>query len=1509
MSDEETDPLGGSRGPHLDAHMDDILERLWPDEKENGRILTAFKEIQKKVKEVEPSAVCIPFGGRCNGFPTRDSDLDVQVVFKGRGRAGGKGGWVDGEEEAAPQYFDGDDSEWREIAQSFAEELKSKFSIRKAKVFTQDTKNVVGVRVSFISSDLSGVMADVTCGSAVGAASCLMLRRYAELCPDFWNLGRLVKQFLKNRAEMENHGAKEMPSYAVLVLVLHFLSEVQPEFRDWLPVLWKDKKGRRMRARSFFDPLSKWKVQTLRSSMEYLSRVDWENIGMTARPKSRDWMDKLKETHPRGPAPSIPPLQLAFQFLKWAGDRPDALFEDVFDTKQFTLPERIATEMRKAVAMMQQNVLEFVPLAKKIDRKTYSWTQFRSHTAVRVLERLFGPEPQRRDPVIDGLQNVVIPPPCCGKESASSVLGAPPPRAFSDSEGQAAEGPRVPSGGLGGRGGQEFDFQLSKGRDREQRPGVPGSSFHPSRSGPVEVLDITDDEKDDDERSLSSDERREAAWNSAVRTPPSSSALEKKKQHANRDRDLQRERETHPQAGRRGYEEGRAERERDRDRDLERDRFAEQDRNRQRDKDRFLGRDRDRYRDRDREEESDPYEPRQRDRDRDRLPGGADRGGGPLLSPDGRTRRPFTERERDRRETPPPRVVKQPVCRADSRDGSREAGTDSEDERWRAERDRKFQQRERERQREKEREKEEKRQRKIEMEMEYQREIQERERQLEKETRKKHEEANRAVEEAARAAREAQKIYEQKLRELQLQKLEAELKNAEQTLDEKKNLVRDVRVRAAVDFPSPYKFPDDSRSPTPPPIPMPTRSSPASPCSPRSSSITSPIESRHRPPNHYPQDPPPVLPPLIRQISSPAHKAGGGKSPTRSHEEPSTRETRDTESSFNRFADKTTRRNAYQPSGSLSSSSPDPTDRHADSRVQSLLVEERGREREREGKKKGGGQRGPVGQFGFPVKEGRGRLSEVDEEEEEKVYWGRKGRAEEDESESESERETQRRNPMTQRERERERVPQRSPISSSPGHSTVRRHPRSLWENDKDEESSDDHRGEPRRRGRSPQSPTSSESRESDHTEQHQTERKASSFSPSLFPSAHSVCSSRRFDRKEEKRNECQTEARVQIRRAVKPSASVRPFSFANPRLPISPFPGSGEGSKDDPVDLTLDSDSDHGGAPSPQHKKKDINGPQVRGEKGRGKERQAGMGLPPSPLPSIHEEDEDIPPPPSLPSPTQKSHISRGRRGTNGQIERRSGGRTAGPSTPSGKSDDVHILPPPPSKMEIEEVDAERRLELVVAEYTDRVKMKEKGERECGFCGVMLKSKEEEAVHRSDPNKGGSFLCYEARRFFATEERTFRSREVKDSSNAKVSFKVNRHTCQQIGGGGGTLFDLRSQSPSSSPVSSSSGDLIDSDIEPLRQYQRVPPRDVRWVFSGERSRVDLQQADKGSSGRPVVLYSVKCRLCKKELPSFGVSVHQCGSAGRDVHDVEGHTEVWRHAGLVFVKQSLAIGK
>uniref|UniRef100_A0A0G4FLX6 Uncharacterized protein n=1 Tax=Chromera velia CCMP2878 TaxID=1169474 RepID=A0A0G4FLX6_9ALVE len=67
----------------------------------------------------------------------------------------------------------------------------------------------------------------------------------------------------------------------------------------------------------------------------------------------------------------------------------------------------------------------------------------------------------------------------------------------------------------------------------------------------------------------------------------------------------------------------------------------------------------------------------------------------------------------------------------------------------------------------------------------------------------------------------------------------------------------------------------------------------------------------------------------------------------------------------------------------------------------------------------------------------------------------------------------------------------------------------------------------------------------------------------------------------------------------------------------------------------------------------------------------------------------------------------------------------------------------------------------------------------------------------------------------------------------------------------------------------------------------------VRWRFSPESSMTDLKAEDKASGGRPVVLFSFKCKTCDSEVPSFGVWVHDCGQG-------QAQLQTYMHGGETF---------
>uniref|UniRef100_A0A0G4GI07 C2H2-type domain-containing protein n=1 Tax=Chromera velia CCMP2878 TaxID=1169474 RepID=A0A0G4GI07_9ALVE len=137
-------------------------------------------------------------------------------------------------------------------------------------------------------------------------------------------------------------------------------------------------------------------------------------------------------------------------------------------------------------------------------------------------------------------------------------------------------------------------------------------------------------------------------------------------------------------------------------------------------------------------------------------------------------------------------------------------------------------------------------------------------------------------------------------------------------------------------------------------------------------------------------------------------------------------------------------------------------------------------------------------------------------------------------------------------------------------------------------------------------------------------------------------------------------------------------------------------------------------------------------------------------------------------------------------------------------------------------------------AEYVAQFPIKEKGERSCMFCGLLLRSKEREEDHRRSWWKVRSSLCFETTRFF-DEERL-----------------AKRH---QAPARRGEPLSLCFPPPDS-------------------QFEIFQRTNVRWKFSREKSREDLELRDLDGGGNLAMVFSYRCKECGMEMPSFAILSH-----------------------------------
>uniref|UniRef100_A0A0G4FLA3 Uncharacterized protein n=1 Tax=Chromera velia CCMP2878 TaxID=1169474 RepID=A0A0G4FLA3_9ALVE len=362
----------------MDEYIGRILDQNWPSEPENRYVDEVFKLLQRRVgwsvAEVEPTAVVVPFGGRASGFAMKGSDLDAQVLILNSEHP-------EHPNTMPPQLFvtDPDDppsgegeGPWRQRTVAFLGKVnRNIWRLKTAQFSLQSfvqTSNLV-VRTSF--ADLGGIVSDLSASCATGVAACVMFRWYAELCPEVGLLGRLVK--IWNKRLMEEGvlcaGNDKLPSYAVIVLVLRFLTEFHPVFRYWTPALWKDSTGRVLPAGCFYDAVIgkvqeddgrsvdrvvEWKKVDLRQAVDKFVNKPWGAIDFTVKPRDRQHLlDEIRGTA-EGDRPQISPTRLLLDFFTFIGANRVLPFRDFFDIKEpFKLTEAICVAGRKTAELLK----------------------------------------------------------------------------------------------------------------------------------------------------------------------------------------------------------------------------------------------------------------------------------------------------------------------------------------------------------------------------------------------------------------------------------------------------------------------------------------------------------------------------------------------------------------------------------------------------------------------------------------------------------------------------------------------------------------------------------------------------------------------------------------------------------------------------------------------------------------------------------------------------------------------------------------------------------------------------------------------------------------------------------------------------------------------------------------------------------------------------------------------------------------------------------------------------
>eukprot|EP00820_Chromera_velia_P031489 Cvel_13923.t1-p1 / transcript=Cvel_13923.t1 / gene=Cvel_13923 / organism=Chromera_velia_CCMP2878 / gene_product=hypothetical protein / transcript_product=hypothetical protein / location=Cvel_scaffold971:447-4437(-) / protein_length=236 / sequence_SO=supercontig / SO=protein_coding / is_pseudo=false len=195
---------------------------------------------------------------------------------------------------------------------------------------------------------------------ATNVAATIMFRRYAEMCPEMRELGRLAK--LWNRKLPK---AARLRGHDVLVLVLRFLTDVHPLFQHWTPSLWKDSQGRLLPAGCFYEPvfgpppggmrgserILGWQIVDLRRAVISHLKRPWKKMGFNQPPLMRERL--LNIVRKSRACPPVSLTRLTFDFFGWIGGGSLHACEDVLDWRTITLPPEFVLLARKTREMLK----------------------------------------------------------------------------------------------------------------------------------------------------------------------------------------------------------------------------------------------------------------------------------------------------------------------------------------------------------------------------------------------------------------------------------------------------------------------------------------------------------------------------------------------------------------------------------------------------------------------------------------------------------------------------------------------------------------------------------------------------------------------------------------------------------------------------------------------------------------------------------------------------------------------------------------------------------------------------------------------------------------------------------------------------------------------------------------------------------------------------------------------------------------------------------------------------
>ncbi|CAF3442632.1 unnamed protein product [Rotaria sp. Silwood1] len=223
-----------------------ITERCKPKQIDIENRERILKQLQKQFEKDYSDCSLYAFGSFYNGFGFRQSDLDVCIVFK-----------------------DQRDENPDEVIQIMRKILKS---MRSNSDTFEDVQAILHAKVPIIRSKHRRLQIeiDISFHNMLAIENTRLLKAYADIDPRVSQLGYMIKHLAKT-CDIGDASRGTLSSYAYIIMVIHFLQQIQPPV---LPVL-QQLSDNTTKKNCLYRKCSKWNVYFY----ENLSKLNdlWKN--------------------------------------------------------------------------------------------------------------------------------------------------------------------------------------------------------------------------------------------------------------------------------------------------------------------------------------------------------------------------------------------------------------------------------------------------------------------------------------------------------------------------------------------------------------------------------------------------------------------------------------------------------------------------------------------------------------------------------------------------------------------------------------------------------------------------------------------------------------------------------------------------------------------------------------------------------------------------------------------------------------------------------------------------------------------------------------------------------------------------------------------------------------------------------------------------------------------------------------------------------------------------------